>query len=225
MPHGTAGPASDRKEDEMADLQVLEYNVGDIGTNCYFLVNTSTKETIIVDPGGDAPMLQRHIAEQGLKPVGIFLTHAHYDHAHHAKILKDAYQIPVYVHEAERETLTDVRINASAMFGQPETYEADVFLKDGQKFSLAGFDILTLHTPGHTPGGACYYFEDNKILVSGDSLFCGSIGRTDFPGGSMSSLVRSLREKVLVLPRDTEVLPGHMMRTTIGRECEYNPFL
>ncbi len=209
----------------MADLQILEYNVGDIGTNCYFLVNTDTKEMIIVDPGGDAPILKSRIAEMDLKPAAILLTHAHYDHAHHAKILKDTYQIPIYIHEAEKQTLTDVRMNVSAMFGKPETYEADVFLKDGQAFTLAGFEIVTLHTPGHTPGGACYYFKDQKVLVSGDSLFCGSVGRTDFPGGSMSSLVRSLKEKVMVLPRDTQVLPGHMMRTTIGQECEYNPYL
>lgn len=209
----------------MADLQILEYNVGDIGTNCYFLVNTDTKEMIIVDPGGDAPILKSRIAEMDLKPAAILLTHAHYDHAHHAKILKDTYQIPIYIHEAEKQTLTDVRMNVSAMFGKPETYEADVFLKDGQAFALAGFEIVTLHTPGHTPGGACYYFKDQKVLVSGDSLFCGSVGRTDFPGGSMSSLVRSLKEKVMVLPRDTQVLPGHMMRTTIGQECEYNPYL
>ena len=209
----------------MADLQILEYNVGDIGTNCYFLVNTDTKEMIIVDPGGDAPILKSRIAEMDLKPAAILLTHAHYDHAHHAKILKDTYQIPIYIHEAEKQTLTDVRMNVSAMFGKPETYEADVFLKDGQEFTLAGFEIVTLHTPGHTPGGACYYFKDQKVLVSGDSLFCGSVGRTDFPGGSMSSLVRGLKEKVMVLPRDTQVLPGHMMRTTIGQECEYNPYL
>ena len=209
----------------MADLQILEYNVGDIGTNCYFLVNTDTKEMMIVDPGGDAPILKSRIAEMDLKPAAILLTHAHYDHAHHAKILKDTYQIPIYIHEAEKQTLTDVRMNVSAMFGKPETYEADVFLKDGQAFTLAGFEIVTLHTPGHTPGSACYYFKDQKVLVSGDSLFCGSVGRTDFPGGSMSSLVRSLKEKVMVLPRDTQVLPGHMMRTTIGQECEYNPYL
>ncbi|MCD8153034.1 MAG: MBL fold metallo-hydrolase [Clostridiales bacterium] len=209
----------------MADLQVLEYNVGDIGTNCYFMVNTGTKETIIVDPGGDAPMLERNIAAQNLKPVAIFLTHAHYDHAHHAKILKEKYQVPVYVHEAERTTLEDRNMNASAMFRCPETYEADVFLRDGQEISVAGFEIQVLHTPGHTPGGCCYYFAENKVLISGDSLFNGSIGRTDFPGGSMSQLVRSLREKVLTLPRDVEVYPGHMSRTTIGREADYNPFL
>lgn len=208
----------------MADLLVLEYSVGDIGTNCYLLVNTATKETIIVDPGGDAPMLQRHITSQQLKPVAVFLTHAHYDHAHDAKTLKNAYGIPVYMHEEERVTLDDVRMNCSAMFGNPERYEGDVFLKDGM-IQVAGFDIQVIHTPGHTPGGCCYYFAKEKTLVSGDSLFCGSIGRTDFPGGSMSKLVRALREKIIVLPRDVEVLPGHMQRSTIGYEADYNPFL
>ncbi len=209
----------------MADLQILEYNVGEIGTNCYLLVNTATKETIIADPGGDAPMLEKHIEKNGLKPAAILLTHAHYDHAHHAAVLKKRYQIPVYVHEEERRTMTDIRMNVSAMFGHPETYEADFFVKDGQNLELAGFSITVIFTPGHTPGGCCYYFPDNKVLVSGDTLFCGSVGRTDFPGGSMSALVRSVREKLLILPRDVEVLPGHEMRTTIGREAEYNPFL
>ena len=209
----------------MADMRVLEYNVGAIGTNCYLIENTGTKETIIVDPGGDAPMLQRHIKEMELVPVAVFLTHAHYDHAHHAKRIKEAYQIPVYVHEAERDTLTDTYINASMMFGEPEMYEADIFVKDGEVLSVAGFEIRVILTPGHTPGGCCYYFEKNKVLLSGDALFCGSIGRTDFPGGSASKLVRSLKEKILVLPRDTQVLPGHMDHTTIGMEINCNPFL
>ncbi len=209
----------------MADLQIFEFNVGEIETNCYLLVNTDTRETIIVDPGGDAPLLQKHIEKNGLKPVAILLTHAHYDHAHHAKELKDAYDIPVYVHEAERATLTDPEINGSLMFGVPETYEADVFLKDWQEIELAGFPIRVLFTPGHTPGGACYYLPENKALFSGDALFCGSIGRTDFPQGSMTQLVQAIHEKLLTLPRDTEVFPGHMMNTTIGQEINYNPFL
>ncbi len=209
----------------MTDLRILEYNVGDIGTNCYLLVNTGTKEVIIVDPGGDAPMLQRHIVAQELIPRAVFLTHAHYDHAHHAQKLKDRYEIPIYVHEAEQDTMASTALNASAMFGCPETYQADVFLRDGQLLEVAGFAIKVLHTPGHTEGGVCYYFAEQKVLISGDSLFCGSIGRTDFPRGSMSKLVRSLREKVLTLPRDVTVYPGHMCKTTIGREIDYNPYL
>ncbi len=209
----------------MADLQILEYNVGEIGTNCYFLVNPATKETIIADPGGSASMLMRNVERLGIRPVAIFLTHAHYDHAHDAKTLAAAYDIPVCAHEAEEKTMKDMGMNASAMFGCPETYDADVFFRDGQILSTAGFSIVVLHTPGHTPGGCCYYFPENKALISGDSLFCGSIGRTDFPGGSMGQLVRALKEKIMVLPRDVEVYPGHMSHTTIGQEIEYNPYL
>ncbi len=209
----------------MADLRIFEYNVGDIGTNCYFLVNADRGEAIIVDPGGSVPMLAKNIASLGITPVAIFLTHAHYDHAHGVKGLKEKYDIPVYVHEAEREVLGDTRMNVSAMFGSPETYEADVFLRDGQCLDVAGFSIKVMHTPGHTPGGACYYFEENKVLISGDTLFADSVGRTDFPGGSMSKLVRGIREKLMALPRDVAVYPGHMGHTTIGHEMDYNPYL
>ncbi len=209
----------------MANLKILEYTVGEIGTNCYFLVNTDTKETIIIDPGGDGLKLQKIIASEGLKPVAIFLTHAHYDHAHHAKLMKEEYQIPVYVHEAERETLTDVSVNGSDMFGLPETYEADIFVRDGQELDVAGFHIKVLFTPGHTPGGASYYLPDHNAVFCGDTLFCGSVGRTDFPRGSTLELIRAIKEKLLVLPPDTMVYPGHMQTTTIGQEEKYNPFL
>ncbi len=209
----------------MADLQVLEYTVGDFGTNCYLIVNQDTKETIIVDPGADAPMIKKQIESRGLKPVAIFLTHAHCDHAHDVKPLKEAYDIPVYVHEAERETLENPRINVSYMFGEPETYEADVFVKDGEVLDVAGFRFTVLFTPGHTPGGCCYYLPEDNVVFCGDTLFNASVGRTDFPGGSMSKLVRAIREKLLVLPDNTIVYPGHMGTTTIGQEAKYNPFL
>ncbi len=209
----------------MAKLQVLEYTVGMAGTNCYFLVNTDTKETIIVDPGDSAPLLMQRIREQDLKPVAIFLTHAHFDHAHDAKTLKDEYNIPVYAHEAEAETMTNPQMNASGMFGASETYDADIWVKDGQELTVAGFRIRVIFTPGHTPGGVCYYLPEEKALFCGDTLFCGSIGRTDFPGGSTRQLLKAIREKLLTLPRDTVVYPGHMGRTTIGEEANSNPFL
>ena len=106
-----------------------------------------------------------------------------------------------------------------------EKYSADIYVKDGEILDLAGFRIKVLFTPGHTPGGCCFYFDGYKVLASGDTLFAASVGRTDFPEGSMSDLVRGIREKLLVLPGDTEVLPGHMGRTTIGYERQYNPFL
>ena len=209
----------------MVDLRIEEYNVGDIGTNCYFIVNADTKEMLVIDPGGDGKDLIRRINNSELKPVAVLLTHGHYDHAADADVVAKEYNIPIYAHEAERETLENPNLNLSPMFGRREIYHADKYVKDGDILNLAGFTIRVIHTPGHTVGGCCYYFDGNKVLASGDTLFCGSVGRTDFPKGSMSDLVRSIREKLLDLPGDTAVLPGHESRTTIGYERQYNAFL
>lgn len=209
----------------MVDLRIEEYNVGDIGTNCYFIVNADTKEMLVIDPGGDGKDLIRRINNSELKPVAVLLTHGHYDHAADADVVSKEYDIPIYAHEAERETLENPNLNLSPMFGRREIYHADKYVKDGDILNLAGFTIRVIHTPGHTVGGCCYYFDGNKVLASGDTLFCGSVGRTDFPKGSMSDLVRSIKEKLLDLPGDTAVLPGHESRTTIGYERQYNAFL
>lgn len=209
----------------MVDLRIEEYNVGEIGTNCYFIVNADTKEMLVVDPGGDGRDLIRRINNSELKPTAVLLTHGHYDHAADAKMVAEEYHIPIYAHEAEKETLEDPNLNLSPMFGHREIFHADQYVKDGDILELAGFTIRVIHTPGHTVGGCCYYFEGNKVLASGDTLFCGSVGRTDFPKGSMSDLVRSIKEKLLDLPGDTAVLPGHEARTTIGYERQYNMFL
>ena len=140
-------------------------------------------------------------------------------------MVADAFGVPVYASEKEEATMHDIQKNVSAMFGNPETYDADVYAKDGDVLDLAGFKIKVISTPGHTEGGCCYYFDENKVLASGDTLFCGSVGRTDFKGGSMSELVRSVKEKLFLLPNDTAVLPGHEARTTIGYEKQYNMYL
>ena len=191
----------------MADLRIEEYNVGDIGTNCYFIVNADTKEMVIIDPGGDGADLIRRIKERGLKLQAV------------------AFGVTVYARVKEEATMHDIQKNVSAMFGNPETYDADVYAKGGDVLDLAGFKIKVISTPGHTEGGCCYYFDGNKVLASGDTLFCGSVGRTDFKGGSMSELVRSVKEKLFLLPNDTAVLPGHEARTTIGYEKQYNMYL
>ena len=134
-------------------------------------------------------------------------------------------ELPVYIHRREESTLSDSQLNVSAVFGMGNrSYSADVFLDDDQEINLAGFRIRTLFTPGHTPGGCSYYLPEEGILFSGDTLFCASVGRTDMPGGSMSQLVRSIREQLFVLPEDTIVYPGHNETTTIGFEKENNPF-
>ncbi|MEG0805899.1 MAG: MBL fold metallo-hydrolase [Lachnospiraceae bacterium] len=203
------------------DTKVL----GKVGTNCYVLMNEDTKEIIIVDPADWEEDIETMVEQFGGKPVGILLTHGHFDHITAADAVRENYQIKMYANEAEKDTLKDSKMNMSGMGTGPRSYTADVFLKDGERFELAGFSIQMLSTPGHTPGGACFYFEKEKVLFSGDTLFADSVGRSDFPGGSMSALVRSIQEKLLNLPDEVIVYPGHMGATTIGHERQYNPFL
>ncbi len=202
-------------------MKIEQYCVGQVATNCYFAVNGETKEMVIVDPGDSAQMLAEKIRQQGLKPKAVLLTHGHFDHAMAAGKLAEMFGIKIYAHEAEKETLENPHKNVSTMIGKSEAYHADVFAKDGEVLNLAGMELKVLHTPGHTEGGCCYYLEKEKVLFSGDTLFCQSVGRTDFPGGSMSGIVRSIREKLLALPDDVSVYPGHMDMTTIDSEKMY----
>ncbi len=210
----------------MIQMQVEHLAVGPVQTNCYLAINKETKEAIIIDPGDDADRIGMRLMQLEAKPVAILLTHGHFDHAGAAKALAAQYDISVYAHEKEAETLADSRMNLSGpLAGGATTYHADVFLKDEQELTLAGLHMRVLFTPGHTPGGCCYYFPREDVLFSGDSLFCGSVGRTDFPGGSMRTLVDSVRNKLMSLPENTIVYPGHDIETTIEQERMYNPFL
>lgn len=210
----------------MIQMQVEQLAVGPVQTNCYLAINKETKETIIIDPGDDADRIGMRLKQLEAKPAAILLTHGHFDHAGAAKALAAQYDILVYAHEKEAETLADSRMNLSGpLAGGATTYHADVFLKDEQELTLAGLHMRVLFTPGHTPGGCCYYFPREDVLFSGDSLFRGSVGRTDFPGGSMHTLVDSVRNKLMSLPENTIVYPGHDIETTIEQERMYNPFL
>lgn len=210
----------------MIQMQVEHLAVGPVQTNCYLAINKETKEAIIIDPGDDADRIGMRLKQLEAKPVAILLTHGHFDHAGAAKTLAAQYDILVYAHEKEAETLEDSRMNLSGpLAGGATTYHVDVFLKDEQELTLAGLHMRVLFTPGHTPGGCCYYFPREDVIFSGDSLFCGSVGRTDFPGGSMRTLVDSVRTKLMSLPENTIVYPGHDIETTIEQERMYNPFL
>ncbi|MBO5486839.1 MAG: MBL fold metallo-hydrolase, partial [Eubacterium sp.] len=197
-------------------MKIEQYCVGQVGTNCYFAINDETKEMLVIDPGDSADMLTEKIRQKGLKPQAVLLTHGHFDHAMAAEELAGNFGIKIYAHEAEKDTLEQPKLNVSAMIGRRDSYHADVFVKDGDVLKLAGMELKVLHTPGHTQGGCCYYLEAEKILFSGDTLFCQSVGRTDFPGGSMSQIVRSIKEKLMALPDEVKVFPGHMDVTTIG---------
>ena len=205
--------------------EVLRYIVGPVCTNCYLLVNHKTGELLVIDPGDQAQLLEKQIEKTGAKPVAILLTHGHFDHAGAAEELADKYQISIYAHEAEKETLEDPRLNLCGMIGEHKVYHADIFVKDEEVLNLAGFSIRVFFTPGHTIGGCCYYIEDEKILFSGDTLFQESVGRTDFPRGSASDLIRAIREKLMPLPDDVTVYTGHDESTLIGYERMHNPYL
>lgn len=209
----------------MAKIKVYSYVVGPVCTNCYFAVNTETREAIIIDPGAAAEYLIEQVEKEGLRPAAVFLTHGHFDHATAAADVAEHFGVQIYVHELEKETLENPSLNLCAMAGDKGlAFHADVYVKDGQMLEISGFSIRVLHTPGHTIGGVCYYFIKENVLFSGDSLFCESIGRTDFPKGSMSDLIRSVKEKLLVLPEYVHVYPGHNEETTIEHERVYNPY-
>lgn len=205
----------------MSKMHIRSILVSECYTNCYIVMNSETKEGFIVDPGGNELKISTNISSLEMKPMGIILTHGHYDHIEAVDGLRERYGIKVYASKEEEQVLTDKRYNLSSMFGNPMTTKADVYLNDGQEFELAGFDIKFIHTPGHTQGSGCFYVKDENVLFSGDTLFRASLGRTDFPGGSEAAILKSIREKLLTLPSETDVFAGHMEQTTIGDEKYY----
>lgn len=194
--------------------------------NCYLAINDKTNESIIIDPGSAFDRIKSAVAQTGTTPVAILLTHGHFDHAGEAASTAREYGIKIYASASQERELKDPNLNLSGdMFGNSESYSADVYLQDDEELDLAGLHIKCLYTPGHTPGGCCFYFPNEEIVFTGDTLFSGSVGRTDFPEGSMSQLVNSIKSKLMTLSDDTICYPGHNEPTTIGNERLYNPFL
>lgn len=206
-------------------MKIEKFVIGMMGTNCYLVTREETKQAVVIDPAACPPYLVSHIKREGLKVEAILLTHGHFDHIMGIDEMRKEFPVPVYAHESEKETLTDPSLNLSAHYSEGYTFRDAVCLKDGQVLEVAGFSFKVLHTPGHTPGGVCYYEEKEKVLFSGDTLFQNSVGRTDFPNSSTSDLVRSVREKLMCLPDDVHVYPGHMGETEIGYERKHNPFI
>ena len=206
-------------------MKIEKFVLGSMGTNCYLLINEDTKELVVVDPATCPDYLVSHIKSNGYIPKAILLTHAHFDHVMGIDGWVKEFDIPVYLHEDEKQILEDPRLNLSGVFGTNYSYKKASCLQDKQILALAGFKFKVIHTPGHTAGGCCYYEEAEAVLFSGDTLFCQSVGRSDFPTGSMSTLVRSIKEKLFCLPDDVMVYPGHNDVTCIADEKVYNPFV
>ena len=208
--------------------------LGEYQTNCYVLRkeslglrnNESAQDCLVIDPGLEAGELIEFLDEKKLNPITVLLTHGHIDHIAGVSALRNRYpEIKVYIHNLDAEMLTEPKINLSAMTGSAFVTEAeDVSLKERDIIDLAGVKLLVLHTPGHTPGGISLYSKEDGVVFVGDTLFADSIGRTDFPGGSTSQLLGSVREKLFTLPEETQVYPGHGPATTIAAEKAHNPF-
>lgn len=209
----------------MAELKIGKITLGTCQTNCYFVYKEGNNRVLFFDPADRGDMLYQKLADAGFEVAAILLTHGHFDHIWGVERLKELSGAKVYAFEDEADLCMDAFKNISAAAGRACTIKPDELLKDGQEISLEGCTFQAIATPGHTAGSGCFYFEADKILISGDTLFQESVGRTDFPTGSMSTLVRSIKEKLMVLPEDVKVYPGHGESTTIGYEKAYNPFL
>jgi len=202
--------------------------LGSFETNCYILRESEAdKDCLIVDTGLEAGELIDFLQQHTLNPVAVVLTHGHIDHVTGVALLRKNFpKIKVYIHKLDAEMLTGAKDNLSALSGQTfSTEPADGFIEEGDKIEQANIALEALHTPGHTPGGISLYSKQDGLIFVGDTLFAGSVGRTDFPAASFAQLIKSIREKLFTLPDETVCLPGHGLSTTIAQEKANNPFL
>ncbi len=225
------------KDIEIGKAAVGSMLLGMVQTNCYFVYREDGRDhspsasheemtpCVFFDPADYGEKIYEELSRRGFEVAAIYLTHAHFDHIGGVDKLRELSGAKVYAYENEKRLCEDPYYNLSSDYGRGITIKPDGYLTDGEMCEAAGLSFKLLATPGHTEGSCCFYFPDDNILISGDTLFEGSVGRTDFPGGSMSTLVRSCHEKLFVLPDETVVYPGHGGTTTIGYEKVYNSFL
>ena len=202
------------------------FPVGPLACNCTLLGDEQTHEAIIIDPGDEVGRIHKRLTELGLKLNQILVTHAHIDHVGGALRLKRLTGAPIFLNENDLPLLAMMSEQADWIgVPTPETAPPDGTLTDGATVGLEHYAAQVLHTPGHTQGSICLHFAPLKLLIAGDTLFAGSIGRTDLPGGNFDQIIDSIHARVLTLPDETRVLPGHGPLTTIGEERKSNPFL
>lgn len=201
------------------DLTVKRFVIGPLGTNCYVVADVSTKEACLIDPGSDPEPIKSYITGEGFTVKFIINTHGHYDHVG----ANASFRAPIFIHELDAEFLTDPVKNLSRVFTSGiVSPKAGRLLREGDMIKLGAHDLKILHTPGHTPGSISVVTEG--MAFTGDALFAGSIGRSDFEYGDQDQLIRSITDKLLTLKDDTVIYPGHGEPSTIGEEKKSNPF-
>ena len=207
-------------------LHIKTFCLGDWATNCY-VVRTDSGQCWLVDVGFGPDSMIQYVKDEGLEPQQVVLTHAHVDHiAGLSEVRSHWPQIPILIHAAEQRFLTEPLLNLSIALDQPIVApEATGKLDHGQTLDLDGFPFEVRHTPGHSPGGVSLVQHDHQVVIAGDCLFAGSVGRTDFPTSDPATLIDSIRTQLYTLPDETSVLPGHGPATTIGAEKKNNPFV
>jgi glyoxylase-like metal-dependent hydrolase (beta-lactamase superfamily II) len=206
-------------------MKIISLVLGPVGTNCYFLINEDTKETIIIDPADNASAIKQRLKMEDLTPVAILLTHGHFDHILAAKDIAEEYNILIHAFYEEWSLLGDAKLNAGYLIRRNFTLTPHKELNDNEILNMAGMDLLVIHTPGHTKGSICFYHKESQSLITGDTLFYESVGRTDLPTGNSVTIQKSISERLFKLDDTTKVYPGHGDVTTIGHEKMYNPFL
>ena len=212
------------------NVQVASMTLGMCATNTYFVFDESKKDEfgmvhgILFDPADKGKLIYDTLTKKGFVIDLVLLTHGHFDHIGGCDEIRQLAEVKIGCYEKEMAMCKDPYLNLSNDFGTHLKVTPDELDRDGDVITAAGLSCKLIATPGHTSGGCCFYFEEDNILISGDTLFEESVGRTDFPTSSTSELIRSIREKLFVLPDDTLVYPGHGEMTTIGHEKEYNPF-
>jgi hydroxyacylglutathione hydrolase len=202
------------------------FSVPPLGCNCSIIGDPATGKAVVVDPGGAPERILREVKELGLTVVSILHTHAHFDHFLASGAMKQATGAVLCLHPDDRR-LWDILEQQCNMFGVPyvPAPPPDHWLQDEEKVIVGGVEAVALHTPGHTPGSMCFHFAGERLLVAGDTLFRGGIGRTDLWGGDFGAIERSIRERLFTLAEDTRVVTGHGPETSIGHERAYNPFV
>ena len=207
-------------------MKIIQMEVGSLGANCFIIYSENTKKAAVIDPGGEAERIMSAVNRAGLTVEAIINTHGHADHILGNNKLKELTGAPLLIHKDDADMLCSSARNLSAYIGGAVSCgPADRLLTDGEVLNIGDFTLKVLHTPGHTPGGISLLAEADKAVFVGDTLFAESIGRTDFPGGSYSQLIESIKTKLMTLDDEVKAYPGHGPATTIGWERRQNPFI